>query len=173
MRPSIAAVPLLASALVGCADPSPMSPTSNATVPSLGAAAQRSGTSRPFTGSCVLTFNPPPLPLPPVLHQVDTGTCHLTHLGQTDFYGEQDINFGAGTQSGWRRLTAANGDELYFTHVGTSAPAGPGLVRFVAQMTFTGGTGRFAGATGSAQGTGMANLITRSSSVTIAGTINY
>ena len=153
--------------------PSPLTDVKSLGRGSLGAAVQRSGTSRPFTGSCVLTFNPPPLPLPPVLHQVDIGTCHLTHLGLADFYGEQDINFVAGTQSGWRRLTAANGDELYYTHVGTSAPAGPGLVSFVAQMTFTGGTGRFAGATGSAQGTGMANLITHSSSVTFAGTIDY
>ena len=120
-----------------------------------------------------MTFTAPPLPLPPILHQVDVGTCRLTHLGLTDFYGEQDINFAAGSQSGWRRLTAANGDELHVTHVGTSAPAGPGLVSFVAQMTIVGGTGRFAGATGTARGVGLANLATRTSSVRLDGTISY
>jgi hypothetical protein len=128
---------------------------------------------RPLKGTCTLTFTPPPFPLPAIHHQIDTGTCQLTLLGLTDFYGEQDINFATGTQSGWRTLTAANGDELYFTHAGKSTPAGPGLVAFVAQMTIVGGTGRFAGATGSGQGTGLANLATRSSSVTIDAVVSY
>jgi hypothetical protein len=120
-----------------------------------------------------VSFGPPPLPLPPILHQTDIGTCQLTHLGLTAFYGEQDINFATGTQAGWRTLTAANGDELHVTHVGTSKPAGPGLVSFVAQMTIVGGTGRFAGASGTARGTGIANLATHTTSVTIDGTISY
>jgi hypothetical protein len=171
MRSPIISVALLATAVAACADPLPTSPTSPTSVS--GAALQRSGTARPFKGSCALTFNAPSFPLPPVLHQIDTGTCTLTHLGMTAFYGEQDINLAAGTQSGWRTLTAANGDELRFTHVGQSTPAGPGLVSFVAQMTIVGGTGRFAGATGTAQSTGVANLATRSTSVTFDGTISY
>jgi hypothetical protein len=120
-----------------------------------------------------VTFNSPPFPLPAIHHQIDTGTCQLTLLGRTAFYGEQDINFAAGTQSGTRTLTAANGDVLYVTHTGVSAPAGPGLVGFVAQMTIVGGTGRFAGATGSAVGTGIANLPTRTTTVTIDGSVRY
>jgi hypothetical protein len=46
-------------------------------------------------------------------------------------------------------------------------------VSFVAQMTIVGGTGRFAGATGSARGTGLANLIARTTTVTLDGTISY
>jgi hypothetical protein len=171
MHSPITSFALLASVVVACADPSPTAPTSPVSL--RGAALERSGTSRPFKGSCALTFNASSFPLPPVLHQVDTGTCTLTHLGLTEFYGEQDINVAAGTQSGWRMLTAANGDELRMTHVGTSAPAGPGLVSFVAQLTIVGGTGRFAGATGSAQAFGVANLATRSTSVTFDGTISY
>jgi hypothetical protein len=173
MRSSIASaissVALLGSAIVACTDPSPTSPAASARSVVL----QRSGTARPLTGSCTLTFTPPPLPLPPLLHQIDVGTCQFSHLGLTDFYGEQDINFAAGTQSGWRTLTAANGDELHVTHVGTSAPAGPGLVSFVAQMTITGGTGRFAGATGTVRATGLANLATRTTTTTFDGTISY
>ena len=171
MRSPIISVALLATAVVACTDPLPRSPTSPTSV--RGAALERSGTARPFKGSCVLTFNAPSFPLPPVIHQTDTGTCTVAHLGKTEFYGEQDINLAAGTQSGWRTLTAANGDELRFTHVGQSTPAGPGLVSFVAQMTIVGGTGRFAGATGSAQASGIANLVTRSTSVTFDGTISY
>jgi len=174
MRSSITPVAIVAAALAACAAPSPTAPTASSSVAAAlasGGQLQRAGTSRPFKGSCALTFVP--TSPPPIVHQTDTGTCHITHLGLTAFYGEQDINVAAGTQSGWRRLTAANGDELHFTHVGTSGPAGPGLVSFVAQMTIVGGTGRFAGATGSARGTGLANLITRSTSVTLEGTISY
>ena len=169
MRSTITSVALLGSALAACVESAPTSLTPS----SRAVALQRSGTARPFTGSCTVTFTAPPLPLPPILHQVDVGTCRLTHLGLTDFYGEQDINFAGGSQSGWRRLTAANGDELHLTHVGTSAPAGPGLVSFVAQMTIVGGTGRFAGATGTARGVGLANLAAHTSSVTFEGTISY
>jgi len=169
MRSSIASVVFLGSVLAACADPAPTSPTASARSVAL----QRSGTARPLTGSCTVTFNPPPLPPPPVFHQVDQGTCLLSHLGATDFYGEQDINFAAGMQSGWRTLTAANGDELHTRHTGVSQPAGPGLVSFVAQMTIVGGTGRFAGASGTVRGVGLANLMTRTTTVTLDGTISY
>ena len=148
MRSSIAAVPLLASAFIGCAEPAPTSPPT------------------------LTTFTAPPLPLPPVISQVDTGTCELTHLGRAALYGELEINFATGTQSGWRTLTAANGDELYLAVTGRNAGAVGGLVTIDAQLTIVGGTGRFAGATGSARGTGTANLATRSTSVSIEGTIN-
>lgn len=173
MRPSIAAVPLLAFAFMGCADHSLTSPATPATVQSLGVAGQQSGTARPFTGTCTLTFNAPPFPLPPIIHQVDTGTCQLTHLGRTAFYGELDINFAAGTQSGWRTLTAANGDELYLTTAGRNAGVAGGIVTIDAQLTIVGGTGRFEGATGSARGTGTGNLATRTTVISIDGTINY
>jgi hypothetical protein len=173
MRSSIASaissVALLGSAIVACTDPSPTSPVASARSVVL----QRSGTARPLTGSCTLTFTPSPPPPPAVVHQTDVGTCQLSHLGLTNFYGEQDIDRVAGTQSGWRTFTAANGDQLYVTHVGTSAPAGPGLVSFVAQMTITGGTGRFAGASGTARAIGLANLITRTTTATFDGTISY
>ena len=171
-HPSITVAALVASACVACTTPSPTAPTAAASN-TRGAATQREGTSRALKGSCTLTFGAVPVPPPPVIHQIDTGTCQFTHLGRTQFYGEQDINLAAGVQSGWRTLTAANGDQLYFTHTGTSMPAGPGLVSFVAQMTIVGGTGRFAGATGAAQGTGTANLATRTTTVTIDGTVTY
>jgi hypothetical protein len=158
---------------MGCADPSPTSPATPTSSQSLGVAGQQSGTARPFKGSCTTTFNAPPLPLPPVIHQVDTGTCELTHLGRAALYGELDINFASGTQSGWRTLTAANGDELYLAVTGRNAGAVAGIVTIDAQLTIVGGTGRFTGATGSARGTGTATLATRSTSVSIAGTISY
>jgi hypothetical protein len=129
--------------------------------------------SRPFAGACELTFSPPPFPLPPVFTSTDTGTCNFTELGKTEFYGVQQINFLAGTQSGQRAFTAANGDVLRLEHVGTSAPIGPGLVSFRATATVVGGTGRFEHATGQLIATGVANLATRTSIATFEGMIAY
>lgn len=173
MRTRISSTITLAFALVACSSGEPTAASSMSPASAGGAELQQAGVERPFTGSCSVTFNPPSFPPPPIHHQTDVGTCQLAHLGHTGFYGEQDINFAAGTQSGWRRLTAANGDELYVTHTGTSALTAPGVVSFVAQMTIVGGTGRFVGATGFARGIGTANLATNSTSVTIEGWIRY
>jgi hypothetical protein len=174
MRTSLATIVLLASGLTACADSAPTSPATLAAGSTRSVASQRSGTSRPFSGSCTLTFNAPSFPPPAIHHQIDTGTCHFTHLGLTDFYGEQDINFAAGTQVGWRTLTAANGDQLFLTNSGRNSggPVG-GLVSIDAQFVIVGGTGRFAGATGSGRGIGVANVITRTTTISIDGSISY
>lgn len=168
----VSAVPLLFT-LVGCVDRAPtLSAADASSSKAISAASQASGP-LPIKGHCELTFNPPPLPLPPVFRQIDTGTCWFSHLGRTALNGVQDINFAAGTQAGQRTFTAANGDMLYALNAGTSAPSGPGLVRFVTTITFVGGTGRFANATGQMTGEGTANLITRTTSVTNEGWIAY
>lgn len=159
--------------LIGCAGGAPA-----VAVPDARAALAKSSVATvpgalPIKGRCELTFNPPPLPLPPVHRQIDTGTCWFSHLGRTALQGIQDINFAAGTQSGERTFTAANGDVLRATHAGTSAPGGPGLVNFVTTITIVGGTGRFANATGQMTGEGTANLITRTTAVTNEGWIVY
>ena len=127
-----------------------------------------------FAGTCTTTFNAPPLPPPPTFSQTDAGTCIIRHLGRTALYGEQVINFAAGTQSGWRTLTAANGDELHVRHSGTSGLIAPGVVAFQATMTIVGGTGRFANAKGEMKSQGVATLATSSTEVTItSGSITY
>jgi hypothetical protein len=108
-----------------------------------------------------------------VFESTDTGSCQFSELGQTAFSGVQQINFAAGTQSGQRAFTAANGDILRAVHVGTSTPIGPGLISFRATLTFVGGTGRFANATGQATGWGVANLTTRTSVATFEGSVVY
>lgn len=173
MRTRITSSITLSFALAACSSDAPTAASSVSVASVERADLQRADVERPFKGTCSLTFTPPPFPRPPIHHQIDVGTCQLTHLGRTEFYGEQDINFAAGTQSGWRRLTAANGDELYVTHTGVSAMTAPGLVGFTAQMTIVGGTGRFAGATGSSQGIGTANLATSSTFVAIEGWTRY
>jgi hypothetical protein len=159
---------LLALSLAACGSAPP-----TGAVPALPAHA-RSHAPVPIRGECETTFTPPPLPVPAVFSQVDTGTCHLSHLGQVAVRSEQVINRVGGTQSGERILTAANGDVLRAVHTGTSRPTGPGQVSFAATLTFTGGTGRFAGATGQARAEGTANLITGASTMRIVeGEISY
>lgn len=171
MRTSFPLAMLLAVALTACAEGVPL-PLDRR--PAEARPAHASAGARPLAGRCATTFNPPPLPPPPVHRQVDTGTCEMAHLGATTVHGVQEINFAAGTQSGERTFTAANGDRLRATHVGTSRPGGPGLIRFSAVITFAGGTGRFEGAAGQARAEGTANLVTRTTSFQIVdGWIHY
>ena len=111
MRHSIASVALLAAGLAACADSAPTSPTTVAVGSPRSVDLQRAGTSRPFSGSCTLTFNAPSFPLPAIHHQIDTGTCRFTHLGLTDFYGELDINFAAGWPGVEWLIVGTAGDE--------------------------------------------------------------
>jgi hypothetical protein len=158
--------------LAACSANPPL-PTESSASPSAKNANAAQAT-RPMSGSCTLQFDPPPFPLPAIHHQTDVGTCNLSHLGKTAFYGEQDINFAAGTQTGWRRLTAANGDELHGTHTGTSWLVRPGVVGFTAIMTLSGGTGRFENASGEMTMQGEATLATNTTVVrVVAGSITY
>jgi hypothetical protein len=109
-----------------------------------------------------------------VLRQAATGTCQLAHLGQAAVFVLLDINFALGTQTSVAYdFTAANGDVLRSSVVGTNTPSGPGTARISATVKFTGGTGRFANASGEAHAEGVANFATRSSSVTYDGWIRY
>jgi hypothetical protein len=173
MKTSMTPALLLALALTGCAEqPStPMDPN--------GAALARAGAevqaakAVPISGRCTTTFAPIPRPLPAVYRQVATGVCQLSHLGSTSLLLVQDINFAAGTQTSVEvTYTAANGDVLRAANVGTSARSGNG-VAFSATVTFVGGTGRFAKATGQAHVTGTADFIANTSAYTIEGEISY
>jgi len=173
MRISTAAVVLIAIVLAGCGTEPGLTGPRLTSSSNAERSAASSLVSRPFSGNCELSFTPPPFPPPPVFQSTDTGLCRFSQLGETAFYGVQQINFVAGTQSGERTFTAANGDILRAVHVGTSTPVGPGLISFRATVTFVGGTGRFAHATGQATGWGTANLATRTSVASFEGSVTY
>lgn len=130
---------------------------------------------RPLSGQCALTVSPAPgpAPAPPLVRQTDTGTCDLVPLGRVTFAGILEINPVSGTQVGERTMTTAAGDTLRLTSVGTSTPAGPGLLNFTGTLTFTGGTGIFRSASGEARGEGTANLMTRQTQLSLNGVIVY
>jgi hypothetical protein len=109
----------------------------------------------------------------PVLtvHIVGPGTA--THLGRltTDQSHCAEPTSLAFTD-GEFTLTAANGDELRGTYFGDFVPLEPPLFTIDGHFTFTGGTGRFAGATGGGDASGVQNLATGDATVTLVGTIS-
>jgi hypothetical protein len=96
-----------------------------------------------FEGQSVQT------PAPPFVHDEITATGHATHLGRMDMVISATVDPVARTGVGTVTFLAANGDTLTATTTGVSTPTStPGVISIVEQATITGGTGRFAGASG-------------------------
>jgi hypothetical protein len=82
--------------------------------------------------------------------QVDVdATGNATHLGQFTLDIPHVVNRAKGTAVGSYEFTAANGDTLTADFTGVAVPIAPGVLYIEETATITGGTGRFAGATGS------------------------
>lgn len=79
---------------------------------------------------------------------ITTATGTGTHLGQLSYNQEATINLGSFTNAGSAQWTAANGDSIHTTFVGSAIP-GPVVFEITEVHTITGGTGRFTGAEGS------------------------
>src|SRR5438105_4685091 len=103
----------------------------------------------PFKGS--LDGDVTVTPLAPPFLQVDVGaTGKATQLGRFTLDVPHVVNAANGTAVGSYEFTAANGDKVYAEFTGQAMPtATPGVLYIVETATITGGTGRFAGATGS------------------------
>ena len=99
----------------------------------------------PFKGSLegTVTRSAPPPPIS-VLVEADG---NATQLGR--FTVEIPHVVVPPNGAGFYHFVAANGDTLTAEFTGVSAPAAPGFLYIVETATITGGTGRFAGATGS------------------------
>ena len=169
---------LSAALLAGCADAPPTEPSSTAPA---GASRLASAVhERPFGGRCETTITLlPPLPGDPGNLQrmhIDY-VCRLRHLGRTTASAEQVVTAtGPTTQvaSNTTVYTAANGDQLFATWTGTSTLDPATLtVAFSGPETYTGGTGRFADASGSAFVSGTAELLAGTGRFTSEGTIRY
>jgi len=108
---------------------------------------------RPFKASLTGNAHLSPTGDPCVLRNDETGAGNATHLGQFTWADIEYADFcaipgGVGVVATFT-MTAANGDNLYgeFTSVGHFADAATLVIH--GSYQFTGGTGRFADATGS------------------------
>ena len=89
-------------------------------------------------------------------YEKQTGLGNATHLGLSTITHDPllvDISAigttGCLTLSGPGTMVAFNGDQLNFTMAGSPCPTADGHIPGTFEYTVTGGTGRFAGATGS------------------------
>lgn len=129
---------------VGCAGPnSPAAPSANPGISGFGLTESQASVpfKGSFEGSQTLTPGTPPFG---TVNGAATGTG--THLGQFTVVFPHTVNFATRTGVGTYTFTAANGDTL--TASFTGAATGSPQVSIVEHATVTGGTGRFAGATG-------------------------
>jgi hypothetical protein len=102
-----------------------------------------------------------------------TGGGEATHLGRFTATFHALVTIPAGTAVGEFTFVAANGDRLFATFTGQSTPTSvAGVVSIHEIATITGGTGRFADATGSFTIDRSLNQGTHVSSGSFSGTID-
>jgi hypothetical protein len=108
----------------------------------------------------------------PTLSVNGTGSGHTTNLGRFTITYQAIVDIRTRAGVGSVQLVAANGDSLLATGTGQATPTGtPGVVQIEEQYTMTGGTGRFAAASGSFTVNRELNQTTGMTSGTIAGEI--
>ena len=183
--------------IVSCSERSPLAPTVDAGAALQLGSLEAKQVARPIKGDCTTTieFLPPGAqgqcvafqPVPSAFIAI-SGECRISHLGRTNVSAIQQLVFlldGSGRPviiggqplvialNNCSTLTAANGDELTHTTTGIVAPIGPVDVAFTGPMTFVGGTGRFAGASGAATFNGTASLATNTGAFSFEGMVAY
>jgi hypothetical protein len=101
-----------------------------------------------------------------------TGVGQTTHLGLFTYDLQAAVSLPSLSASASATLVAANGDRIFGQGSGQGTPTGtPGIVSIVETYTITGGTGRFAGATGNFTVERLLDRATLVSSGTISGNI--
>jgi hypothetical protein len=89
-------------------------------------------------------------PAPPFDSVLVEAMGNASHLGRFELSIPHLVNLATRTATGTYEFTAANGDKLFGDFTGQSTPTDvPNVIAIVETVTITGGTGRFAGATGS------------------------
>jgi hypothetical protein len=113
------------------------------------AAPATAGTQVPFKGSWA-SVETDTVVVFPILHVALEGSGNATQLGRFTAQGEFTVNLLTLNGCGTEVLTAANGDTVNAAGCGQASPtATPGVLSIEEDLLITGGTGRFAGATGS------------------------
>ena len=111
----------------------------------------------------------------PIIYVHGSGSGHATILGKFSVTYEAVVHNdenGVGTASPSAHFVTADGDSLFAEGSGVGVPTEtPGVNRIMEEYTITGGTGRFAGATGSFTVERLINLATGVTDGTIEGKI--
>ena len=108
----------------------------------------------------------------PTLFVEGSGTGNATQLGKFTMTFDAEVNLSTRVGIGSSEFIAASGDRVFADFVGQSTLTGtPNLISIVEIYTITGGTGRFAGATGSFVLERLEDQVTGSSSGSFDGTI--
>lgn len=111
----------------------------------------------------------------PTIYVHGSGLGNATTLGKFTVTYEAIVHNdenGVGTATVTAHFVAANGDSLFAEASGLGIPTEtPGVNKIVEQYTITGGTGRFAGASGNFTVERLINLATGETSGTLNGTI--
>ena len=126
----------------------------------------------PFRGSLAGTATVTPLNPPIVAVRIEaTGTA--THLGRFTLEAPHTVNQATLTAVGTYLITAANGDTITANLAGTATMVKPPkYISITETATVTGGTGRFAGASGSIEVKRMFNRATGVTTGTLEGWIS-
>lgn len=95
-----------------------------------------------------------------------------THVGAYAYHANECFNLTTGAFAGTFTMTAANGDTISGTYEGVVVDIVGDLGLYEQEAVVTGGTGRFAGASGGFHLSGIANLATLESSQSISGTVS-
>ena len=132
----------------------------------------------PFRSEFAIEATFIPTATPGVLAGTTSGAGRATHLGRVTTSTTETLDFTASAtgaaliREGLMTMVAANGDELHWAYSGTaSAPGATGDVDLGGTFTVTGGTGRFATATGGGTFTGSASVVTGLGLLSYQGTI--
>jgi len=112
-----------------------------------------------------------------ILHAAGSGTGTASHIGQFSYLIQATVN-PTGSGEGVFLLVFSNGDVIYGSFAGQGdnpPPPPPAMAHITEQLTITGGTGRFQGASGTLTFNRLADLSTLpaydSHSGTVTGTI--
>lgn len=108
----------------------------------------------------------------PIMSVTAGGSGHATHLGLYTIRYEVEVNLLTLAGAGSAQIISANGDVLYAELAGQASPTEVSDVFQVVEVfTITGGTGRFAGASGSITLDRTVNTLTGVTSGTFEGNI--
>ena len=125
----------------------------------------------PFKGTLEGTVTISPLEPPLSENVFIAGTGNATHLGRFTVEIPHLVNFATAIGQGTFTFTAANGDQLTAHFTGAADTSTP-IFAIVEHATITGGTGRFANATGTFIARRLYDVAAGTTTGSIEGTIS-